>query len=147
MKKIAIGCDHGGFALKQAVLAYLKDRKIPFEDVGCVSETSVDYPDFALAVAEKISSGEASRGILVCGTGIGMAITANKVPGVRAAAIVDLFSARMSRLHNDLNVLCLGGRLLAPALACEIIGLFLDTPFEGGRHEKRVEKINQLLKS
>ncbi len=141
---LVIGSDHGGYLLKLEILKCLAEKNIKAVDVGCSSEESVDYPDYAALVAQKVSSGQAERGILVCGTGIGMAITANKFKGVRAASIFDLETARLSREHNNLNVLCLGGRVLKPQLACEIVRTFLDTPFAGARHVKRLEKIKEI---
>ena len=142
--KIALACDHAGFPLKEEILKVLKEAGVAVDDLGCASETSVDYPDFAGLVAERVSAGQADRGILLCGTGVGMAITANKFKGVRAAAINDLLTAKMSREHNDLNVLCLGGRVVQPAVVRKIVKMFLETPFAGGRHEKRVEKIKKI---
>lgn len=142
--RIAIGADHAGVALKEQVKQLLTEKGIPFEDVGTLSTESVDYPDFAETVARKVASGEFDRGILTCGSGIGMAIAANKVPGVRAASIQDEVSARLSREHNDINVLTLGERTGNADSARRIIEIFLDTPFAGGRHQKRVDKINAL---
>ena len=142
--RIAIGADHAGVALKEHVKQLLTSRGIEFEDVGTLSTDSVDYPDFAETVGRKVASGEFDRGILTCGSGIGMAIAANKVAGIRAASIQDEDSARLSREHNDINVLTLGERNTDPAAARRIIELFLDTPFAGGRHQKRVDKINAL---
>lgn len=143
--KILIAADHGGLDLKKNIVENLsKNKNITFEDVGCFSTDSVDYPDFAEKVALAVSNGEVDRGILVCGTGIGMAITANKFKGVRASIVNDLFSAQMTREHNDLNVLCLGGRVLDSKLAIEIVGLFLTTPFADGRHSKRLDKIRDI---
>ena len=139
--KILIASDHGGFALKQDILKFLTENKIAFEDLGCESDASVDYPDYAVALASLISQGKAERGILLCGTGVGMAITANKFKGVRAAAITDTATAKLAREHNDLNVLALGGRVLSPPVAREIVRVFIETPVAGGRNEKRVEKI------
>ena len=144
--RIAIGADHAGVALKEHVKQVLTSRGIEFEDVGTLSTDSVDYPDFAETVGRKVASGEFDRGILTCGSGIGMAIAANKVAGIRAASIQDEDSARLSREHNDINVLTLGERSTNPATARRIIELFLDTPFAGGRHQKRVDKINALDK-
>ena len=144
--RIAIGADHAGVALKEQVKQVLAAKGIPFEDVGTLSTESVDYPDFAETVARKVASGEFDRGILTCGSGIGMAIAANKVAGVRAASIQDEVSARLSREHNDINVLTLGERTTDPQMARRIIEIFLDTPFAGGRHQKRVDKINALDK-
>lgn len=146
--KIAIASDHGGFSLKQILVPYIL-KNFPshqLEDLGCTTEVSVDFPDFAAPVAKKVSEGLCDRGILICGTGVGMAITANKFKGVRASSVMDLFTARLTREHNDLNVLCLGGRVIGPAVAEEIVKLFLDTPFAGGRHATRVGKINLIEK-
>lgn len=144
--KIAIGCDHNGFALKQALLQNaLKDMQI--EDLGVFDESPSDYPDIAFQVAEAVASGNCDRGLLICGTGIGMAIAANKVKGVRAAAVSDVYSAKMSRRDNDANVLCLGGRVLGCGLAGEIVAAWLREDFEGGRHQRRIEKIRQKEQS
>lgn len=142
--RIAIGADHAGVALKEHVKQVLTARRIPFDDVGTLSTDSVDYPDFAETVARKVASGEYDRGILTCGSGIGMAIAANKVAGIRAASIQDEESARLSREHNDINVLALGERTTDVNTARRIVELFLDTPFMGGRHQRRVDKINAL---
>lgn len=144
--KILIASDHAGYALKKALLHFLREHSYTVEDLGCDSETSVDYPDFAYRLAERISQGLAGRGILVCGSGIGMSITANKFRGVRAAVVRDVYSAKMTRLHNDANVLCLGGRFTALGLAEEIVRIFLETSFEGGRHEHRLEKLRKIEK-
>ena len=142
--RIALGADHAGVALKEQVKQVLASRGVPFEDVGTLSTDSVDYPDFAETVGRKVASGEFDRGILTCGSGIGMAIAANKVPGVRAASIQDEESARLSREHNDINVLTLGERTGNAETARRIVEIFLDTPFAGGRHQRRVDKINAL---
>jgi ribose 5-phosphate isomerase B len=142
--RIAIGADHAGFHLKQTVAEALRASGHTVEDVGTDSEASVDYPDFAAAVARAVASGEADRGVLVCGTGIGMAMAAGKVNGIRAASVTDLESARLSREHNDANVLTLGARITPPDLALSIVGIFLETPFSGGRHQRRVDKIMAL---
>ncbi len=139
--KLVIASDHGGFSLKQEIIKFLESNNFIIEDLGPYNSDSVDYPDYAGLVAKRVAEGSADRGILVCGTGIGMAIAANKFKGIRAAAINDLLSARLSREHNNLNVLCLGGRVLGTTLAEEIVLTFLKTPFAGGRHEKRVNKI------
>ena len=141
---IAIGSDHGGFALKQKIVATLTQHNIAFYDCGTVDDGSCDYPDYAKAVCQKIQTGEADKGILICGTGIGISIAANKIKGIRAALCHDCFSATHSRLHNDANVLALGERVIGAGLAWEIVQLFLKTPFEGGRHAQRVEKIMAL---
>ena len=139
--KIAIGADHGGVDLKADLTHHLRERGHEVEDLGTHTRDSVDYPDFGRAVAQAVASGSADRGILVCGTGQGMAMTANKVPGVRAGAVGDVFSARMIRAHNDAKVLCLGARVTGPSLAVEIVDAFMTADFEGGRHDCRVAKI------
>ncbi len=140
---IAIGCDHGGYELKTALIKHLEQRNIRFVDLGCNGET-VDYPDIAVKVCEKVTGGECGMGILVCGTGIGMSMAAIKVKGIRAAVCGDCYSARFTRLHNNANVLCMGARVIGAGLAVQILDEFLDTEFEGGRHERRVEKIMKL---
>lgn len=140
--RIAIGADHAGFNLKDHLHAWLTAAGHEVQDFGTHSEASVDYPDYAALVARAVASGEAESGILVCGTGIGMAIGANRVRGVRAAACIDLYSARLSRQHNDANVLALGSRIVAPPLAEAIVDLFLTTSFEGGRHTRRTAKLD-----
>lgn len=140
---LAIGCDHGGYALKCEVIKHLTERGIEFSDFGCKGET-VDYPDIAEKVCGEIANGRADRGILICGTGIGMSMAANKVKGIRAALCGDCYSARFTRLHNNANVLCMGARVTGSGLAVQITDEFLDTEFEGGRHEVRVDKIMKL---
>ena len=140
--RIAIASDHGGFNIKNILAEYLVKKGHKIDDLGTYSSDSVDYPDFAHTIAERIANGVDKRAILICGTGIGMSITANRYPGVRAALGNDIFSARMSRLHNDSNVLVLGGRIVGPELATEIVSTWLDTEFEGGRHNLRIEKID-----
>jgi len=142
--RVAIACDHGGFQLKQQLLAYLRSAGHSFQDYGVFSEESVDYPDVVLPVAEAIARGACDRAILLCGTGLGVSIVANKVPGVRAALCHDTYSARHSRLHNDANVLALGGRVVGPGLALDIVTVWLETGFEGGRHARRVGKITAI---
>ena len=142
--RIAIGSDHAGYRLKETIRASLLDAGVAIEDVGTNSDASVDYPDFAAAVARRVVSGASDRGILICGTGIGMAMAANKVEGARAATAGDLESARLSREHNDANILTLGARITPPDLALAIVRVFLDTPFEGGRHQRRVDKVMAL---
>ena len=144
MEKIAIGSDHAGFGLKEEVLGLLKGRNIDIVDCGTNSVESVDYPDFGAKVSELVSSGEVDRGILICGTGLGMSMVANKYPKVRAALCNDLFCAKMSRMHNDANVLVLGGRVIGKDLAAEIVQVWLNTPFEGDRHLKRLQKIKNI---
>ena len=138
---IALGSDHAGVQLKAAIAEHLRQLGQEVEDVGTHDESSCDYPDYAEKVGRAVTSGRAERGVLICGTGVGISISANKVPGVRAALCGDTFSARMSREHNDANVLCLGSRLLDPDQAKKILWTFLETPFGGGRHGRRVEKI------
>lgn len=139
---IAIGSDHGAVELKKVLIEYLEEKGIEFRDFGTHSSASCDYPDIALPVAKGVASGEYKLGILLCGTGIGMSIAANKVKGIRAALCHDVFSARMTRLHNDANILCCGGRVIGPGLFLDIVETFLNTSFEGGRHGVRVEKIS-----
>ena len=141
---VAVACDHGGFALKPAVLDVLREAGLQVLDLGTDSEDSVDYPDFAAAVARKVAAGGAELGLIVCGTGIGVAMAANKVDGVRAATCNDLFTARMSRAHNDANVLTLGARVVGEGLAEDIVQSFVETRFEAGRHQRRLDKIGQL---
>ena len=141
---IAVGADHGGVALKDALVAMLRERGAEVADVGTSGSTSVDYPDFARLVAARVSRREAERGILVCTNGIGMAIAANKFPGVRAALVGDALGARMAREHNDANVLVLGGGMIGKVQARELLRIFLDTPFAGGRHQRRVDQIAAL---
>ncbi|MDA8441368.1 MAG: ribose 5-phosphate isomerase B [Peptococcaceae bacterium] len=142
--KLAIGSDHGGYRLKEEIKSELKLRDIESVDFGTDSLESVDYPDFALAVAEAVAAGKFDLGIICCGTGLGVAITANKVPGVRAAVCHEPYSARMAREHNDANVLTLGERVTGPGLALEVVNAFLTTPFAAGRHAKRVAKIGEI---
>jgi ribose 5-phosphate isomerase B len=142
--RVAVGADHAGFELKERLKERLADRGYEVLDCGTGSLESTDYPDWGAAVARKVHEGEAQRGLLVCGTGIGMAIAANRHRGVRAAACADLFSAKLARAHNDANILALGARIVAPALAEAILDLFLETPFEGGRHQRRVTKLDTL---
>lgn len=139
--KIAVGCDHGGLEHKNAIAEHLKERGFEVTDYGIYEQVSVDYPDIATRLCAGITSGEQELGILVCGTGIGMSIAANKVKGIRAAACSEHFSAKFTRLHNNSNVLCLGGRVIGVGTAVELADLFVDTEFEGGRHQTRVDKI------
>lgn len=143
---IAIGSDHGGFELKEAVKALLEKRGIAVEDMGTNDGNSVDYPDFGEKVARKVSSGEAEKGVLVCGTGIGMSIVANKFPGVRAALAADTYMAKMAKQHNNANILVLGGRVIDENEASEMVAIWLDAEFEGGRHQVRLDKIAALEK-
>ena len=147
MSVVALGADHAGFSLKQSLKEWLVAEGHTVLDAGTHSADSVDYPDFAAAVSRAVTSGEAARGLLVCGTGIGMAIAANKIPGIRAAVCHDAETARLSRRHNDLNVLALAGRATSPDAAIGIVRAWLETPFEGGRHEKRLAKVAGLERS
>jgi len=142
--KIVLGSDHAGFELKADLRAYLIEQDIAICDVGVAGETPADYPEIARAVAEKISRREFERGILVCGSGIGMSIVANRFPGVRAALCHDLYTARMSREHNDANLLVLGGRLIGKGLAREMIKVWLESIFQGGHHQRRLDQIESL---
>ncbi len=139
--RVALGADHAGVRLKDAVRSQLESKGIVVKDVGTAGEASVDYPDYAVAVGRSVAAGDADRGILVCGTGFGMAIAANKIDGVRATAVVDVDGARLAREHNDANVLALGARVTTPDLALQIVETFLDTSFAGGRHQRRLDKI------
>ena len=139
---IVLGCDHGGLAIKNAIAADLKARGVEYKDVGTYTEESVDYPVYAKAVCDEITSGRAELGILCCGTGIGMSIAANKQRGIRAAVLSDAFSAEMTRRHNDANVLSMGARVIGPGLATEIVRIFLETPFSNDeRHIRRISQI------
>jgi ribose 5-phosphate isomerase B len=142
--RVVLGSDHGGLRLKEEIKTLLDEMNISYLDVGCSCEESVDYPDYAVPVAEKVASGEFDFGILICGTGIGMSIAANKVKGIRCAVVSDEYSARMSREHNNANVLALGERVIGPDLAKSIVRTWLTTEFAGGRHERRVRKIMAL---
>jgi len=144
--KIVVASDHGGIVLKGKILEYLEKKGLEFEDVGTYDSTSVDYPEFGEKAALAVAEGKFDRGICICGTGIGIGIAANKVPGIRAALCHDTFSARNSREHNDANVLCMGERVVGPGLAMDIVDIWLRTEFAGDRHAKRVEKITQIEK-
>lgn len=141
---IAIGCDHGGYELKLTVIEHLKNAGYEVKDFGCNSTASVDYPDYAYPVAKAVADGEAERGILICGTGIGMSIAANKVKGIRCALCHDVFSAHATREHNDSNVLAFGARVIGPGLALDIVDTWLKTEFTAGRHTGRINKITQI---
>ncbi len=145
MTVVAVGSDHAGFALKSLIVEHLVDRGHEVVDCGTSSTDRVDYPDFGAAVGNTVASGGADLGVAVCGSGIGIAIAANKVPGVRAATVHDVTSAHLAREHNDANVVCLGERLVGPATAVEAVDAFLVAEFEGGRHAGRVAKIDALL--
>ncbi len=141
---IAIGSDHGGYTMKQRILRHLEERQIPCEDMGCYSTDSCDYPEFGRAVAEAVAEGRCESGIVICTTGIGISMTANKVPGIRCALCSEPLSAKLTRLHNDANVLALGGGMVGENLALEIVDVFLDTPFSGeARHIRRVGLIEK----
>lgn len=141
---IAIGCDHGGFDLKEKVMEHLKEKGMEVKDVGCFNKESCDYPVFGRAVGEAVASGECEKGIVICTTGIGISIAANKVNGVRAALCTDSLCARMTRLHNDANVLALGANIVGPGLALEIVDVFLDTEFSGEeRHQRRIDLLEK----
>jgi len=141
---IAIGSDHAGVELKKELLSLFNKLQIQFVDFGTDSPESVDYPDFGEKVSESVSSGKMERGLLICGTGIGMSIVANKFPGVRASLCNDLFTAKMSRMHNDANILVIGGRVVGKDLAKEIVRTWVSTPFEGDRHQRRLDKISRI---
>jgi ribose 5-phosphate isomerase B len=144
MKRIAIGCDHRGFALKELIMSFLQNAGYSYQDYGCYSTEPVDYPDIALKVGQAVASGNFDQGILICSTGIGMCIAANKMKGIRAASCHNVFAAQRARQHNDANVLCLAGEDVDTNLALEIVKTFLTTDFEGGRHARRVNKIKAL---
>ncbi len=141
---IAIGSDHAGFALKQEIISHLRENGTEILEMGCMDGTSCDYPQVAKEVCNEVTSGRAQAAILVCGTGLGISIAANKCKGIRAAVCTDCYMAKYTRLHNDANVLCLGGRVIGGGLACEITDAFLETDFEGGRHQRRVDQITAL---
>ncbi|MCK8601923.1 ribose 5-phosphate isomerase B [Syntrophobacteraceae bacterium DRH4] len=142
MMKIMVGCDHGGYELKEKLVVHLRQQGHQVEDIGAHSLDSVDYPEYAVKVGRAVAGGAVERGILVCGSGIGMCIAANRIPGVRAVQANEPYAAKMARRHNDSNVLCLGGRFLGPGLAAEVVDVWLAEAFEGGRHQKRVEMID-----
>ena len=142
--KIAIGCDHGGFEHKNAIAQHLNDRGFEVIDCGIYENKSVDYPDIAVKVCEQITSNNCNLGVLICGTGIGMSLAANTVKGIRAACCSEHYSAKYTRLHNNSNVLCIGGRVIGIGTALELVDLFVDTEFEGGRHQKRIDKITEI---
>ncbi|NAO99384.1 ribose 5-phosphate isomerase B [Halomonas sp. MG34] len=139
--KVIITADHAGMTVRNVVKDLLEEMGIDYEDTGCSCESSVDYPDYALPAAERIANGEFDRGIFICGTGIGMSIAANKVKGIRCALTHDMYSAKLTRQHNDSNVLALGERVIGPDLAREVARVWLETEFQGGRHENRIGKI------
>ncbi len=139
---IALGCDHGGFELMQEVIKHLEARGLEYKNFGTYSDASVDYPIYGKAAAQAVASGECDKGIVICGTGIGISITANKIPGVRAALCTDCFCAEATRLHNDANILAMGGRVVGPGLALKIVDTFLDTPFSN--EERHIRRINMI---
>ena len=143
---IGIGNDHAAIELKEAICEHLRERNIEFRDYGIRHGEKIDYPDMAEMVCRDVVSGKLEKAILLCGTGVGISISANKIDGIRACCCSDAFSAKYTRLHNDANVLCMGGRVVGPGLACELADVFLDTGFEGGRHQRRVDKITALEK-
>lgn len=142
--KIALGSDHGGYELKQAIMKHLQEEGYEFTDLGCYSLDSCDYPIYGEKVANAVANKEFDFGILCCGTGIGISISANKVKGIRAACCSDCFSAKYTRMHNDANILCMGGRVVGSGLANQMVDLFLTTAFEGGRHQKRIDLIKEI---
>ena len=143
---LAIGSDHGGYELKEHIKKYLDEKGVEYKDFGCYDESSVDYPDIAQKVCASINGGECENGILVCGTGIGISIAANKINGIRAAHCHDIYSAEMTKRHNNANVICMGGRVIGRELAFKIIDAWLGAEFEGGRHQTRIDKIHSLEK-
>jgi ribose 5-phosphate isomerase B len=147
VRRVAIGCDHRGFALKQAIMSFLQESGHSYQDFGCYNTDSVDYPDIAQKVGEAVASGNFDQGILICSTGIGMSIAANKIKGIKAALCCDAFAAQRARQHNDANILCLRGEDIDTESALEMVKTFLATDFEGGRHTKRVNKIRALEKA
>ena len=144
MELIGIASDHGGFDLKENIVSFLSELGYELNNMGPENSKSVDYPDYGLKIAEAITKNKVSRGIVICGTGIGMSIVVNRFPGIRGSLCSDVFTAKLSREHNDSNILIMGGRVVGHGLANEIVKVWLNTPFEGGRHQKRLDKINQL---
>ena len=144
MKKIAIASDHGGFNLKESIIAHLLNTGWEVDDLGPHDGDSVDYPDFGIKLAEEVADKKVDRGIVICGTGIGMSIVVNRYPGIRGTLCSDVFTAKLCREHNDSNILVMGGRVIGEGLAAEIVNTWLNTPFEGGRHQRRLDKINQI---
>lgn len=143
-KPIALGADHGGYELKESIKKHLDERGISYRDFGTNSTESCDYPDYAVPPCDAVIAGVCDKAILCCGTGVGISIAANKVKGIRACCCSDTFSAKYTRLHNNANALCMGGRVVGTGLACEIVDVFLDTAFEGGRHQTRIDKITAI---
>ena len=144
MKKIAIASDHGGFDLKESVMGTLRDKGFEIDDLGPSSAESVDYPDYGIKLAQAIVEQKVERGIVICGTGVGMSIVVNRFPGIRGTLCSDVYTAKMCREHNDSNILIMGGRVIDKELALEIVGIWLKTKLEGGRHQRRLDKINKI---
>ncbi|MBT5029161.1 MAG: ribose 5-phosphate isomerase B [Nitrospinaceae bacterium] len=144
MKKIAIASDHGGFDLKEGIIAVLLNAGWEVDDLGPLNGDSVDYPDYGIKLAEAVAEKRVERGIVICGTGIGMSIVVNRFPGIRGTLCSDVYTAKLCREHNDSNILIMGGRVIGKGLAAEIVNIWLNTPFEGGRHQRRLDKINQI---
>ena len=144
MNKIAIASDHGGFELKETVIAHLLNDGWEIDDLGPNNEDSVDYPDYGIKLAEIIANKKVERGIIICGTGVGMSIVVNRFPGIRGTLCSDIYTAKMCREHNDSNILIMGGRVIGKGLASEIVDIWLNTAFEGGRHQRRLDKINEI---
>jgi len=147
MDLIAIASDHGGFSLKVDIVSLLNELGYEVNDMGPKNQNSVDYPDYGIRIAQAVTTNSDSRGIVICGTGIGMSIVVNRFPGIRGTLCSDLYTAKLCRKHNDSNILIMGGRVVGHGLAREIVSVWLNTPFEGGRHQKRLDKINQLDES
>ena len=144
MEKLAIASDHAGFELKENIIAFLKNKKVALEDYGPENSDRVDYPDYGISIAKAIQEKKIDRGIVICGTGVGMSIVVNRFPGIRGTLCADLYTTKMCREHNDSNILIMGGRVIGKGLAEEIVTTWLDTPFEGGRHQKRLDKIEDI---
>jgi len=147
MDLISIASDHGGFSLKVDIVSFLNELGYEVKDMGAKNQNPVDYPDYGIRIAQVVTQNTGSRGILICGTGIGMSIVVNRFPGIRGTLCSDLYTAKLCRKHNDSNILIMGGRVVGDGLAREIVSVWLNTPFEGGRHQKRLDKINQLDES
>jgi len=144
MEKLAIASDHAGFELKESIIAYLHDKGVELEDFGPENTDRVDYPDYGISIAQAIQEKKVDRGIVICGTGVGMSIVVNRFPGIRGTLCADLYTTKMCREHNDSNILIMGGRVIGKGLAEEIVTMWLDTPFAGGRHQKRLDKIEDI---
>ena len=144
MKKIAIASDHGGFDLKESLIGSLQDKGLEIDDLGPANADSVDYPEYGIKLAEAILEKKVERGIVICGTGVGMSIVVNRFPGIRGTLCSDVYTAKMCREHNDSNILIMGGRVIEKDLALEIVGIWLKSEFEGGRHQRRLDKISEI---